>query len=185
MSDFLTSLRFVLVSMFVCCVAYPAVMLGFAHSTVPWKADGSMLVNDQGQIIGSALIAQNFTRPEYFWPRPSAVDFNASATGGSNLSPANAKLNERARVILSLHGSKQSGPIPADLVTTSGSGIDPHISMEAARFQLPRVAAARSLAAETVDVLISQNSEVPTFRVFGGQLVVNVLKLNLALDAAR
>lgn len=182
MKDLLTSLRLVLVSMVICCVAYPALLLAFAQTVVPFKADGSMLVSAQGVVIGSALIAQSFTRPEYFWPRPSAVDYNASATGGSNLSPANPKLADRAREIIERYGLQEGQRIPADLVTASGSGMDPHITFESARFQGPRVAAARGIGAERVERLIEQYTEDPTLRVFGGELVVNVLRLNMALD---
>ena len=185
MKDLTTSLRLVILSIFICCVIYPAAMLACGQTLAPWEADGSMLMNKRGEIIGSAQIAQNFTRPEYFWPRPSAVDYNASATGGSNLSPANPKLRERARDIIERYGLNEAQRIPADLVTTSGSGVDPHITLSAARFQLPRVAAARGLSWEQVETLILQNTAVPTLRVFGGAPVVNVLKLNLALDASQ
>lgn len=182
MKDLLTLLRLVILSMAVCCVAYPAAMLAFGQTVVPWKADGSMITDDQGRIIGSALIAQSFTQPEYFWPRPSAAGYDASATGGSNLSPANPELTERARQIMQQHGLTDGQRIPADLVTASGSGMDPHITLDAARFQLPRVAAARGLAHPEVERLMEAHAEVPTLRVFGGEPVVNVLRLNLALD---
>lgn len=182
MKDLLTSLRLVLVSMLVCCVVYPALMLLFAQAIVPSRADGSILTNLKGEVIGSAIIAQKFTRPEYFWPRPSAVDYNAGATGGSNLSPANPKVADRARGIIELYDLLEGQRIPADLVTTSGSGIDPHISVDAARFQTRRVAAARGLATDRVEGLIEQCTEAPILRVFGGEPVVNVLKLNVALD---
>ncbi len=182
MKDLMTSIRLVIVSMLVCCVVYPAALLAFGQIVVPWKANGSMLTNAQGQIIGSAQVAQNFTRPEYFWPRPSAVDYNAAATGGSNLSPANPDVTERAKATIERYGLKEGQRIPADLVTTSGSGIDPHITLEAARFQLPRVAAARGLGADKIEALIMQSTDVPTLRVLGGEPVVNVLRLNLALD---
>lgn len=182
MKDLLTSLRLVILSILVCCILYPAAMLAFGRIVVPWKADGSLIVDDQGRIVGSAQVAQNFTRPEYFWPRPSAVDYNAGATGGSNLSPANPKLTERAKNIIGRYALAEGRYIPADLVTASGSGIDPHITLEAARFQMPRVAASRNLSADEIERLIMQNAEVPTFRVFGGEPVINVLRLNLSLD---
>lgn len=185
MKDLLTSLRLVILSVLACCVIYPAAMLAFAQSVVPWKADGSMVTNDKGQVIGSALIAQNFARPEYFWSRPSAVDYNAGATGGSNLSPANPKVAERARGIIERYGLNEGQHIPADLVTTSGSGMDPHITIEAAQFQAQRVAVARGLPSGLVESLITQSTEAPTLRVFGGAPVVNVLKLNIALDASQ
>ncbi len=183
MKELLTSLRLVIVSIVVCCVAYPAAMLAFAQTIAPWKADGGMLTNEQGRIIGSAQIAQSFTRPEYFWPRPSAVNHDASATGGSNLSPANPAVSERAREIMDRHDLKEGQRIPADLVTASGSGMDPHITLEAARFQSPRVAAARGLSKEKVETLIESSAEVPALRVFGGKPLVNVLRLNVLLDS--
>ncbi|MEN6337184.1 MAG: potassium-transporting ATPase subunit KdpC [Phycisphaerales bacterium] len=182
MKDLLTSIRLVILSILVCCVVYPAAMLAFGQIVVPWKADGSLLMDDQGRVIGSAQIAQNFTRPEYFWPRPSAVDYNAAATGGSNLSPTNPKLKERAKGIIERYDLKEGERIPADLVTASGSGVDPHITLEAARFQLPRVAAARGLSEQKIESLIMENTEASALRAFGGRPVVNVLRLNLALD---
>ncbi len=182
MKNLLTSIRLVILSILVCCIVYPAVMLAWGQIVAPWKADGSLLTDDQGRIVGSAQMAQNFTRPEYFWPRPSAVDYNAAATGGSNLSPTNPKLAERARGLIERYGLKPDQRIPADLVTASGSGVDPHITLEAARFQLPRVAAARGLSEDKIEGLIRENTEAPALRVFGGRPVVNVLRLNLALD---
>lgn len=184
MKDLLTSLRLVIVSVFVCCVIYPAAMLAFGQVIVPWKANGSMIRDAQGRIVGSALIAQRFSRPEYFWPRPSAVDYDASGAGGSNLSPANPQLAERARRTIERYPIEAGQRIPADLVSASGSGLDPHITLEAARLQGPRVAAARHLLADEVEALIAQNTELPALRVVGGQPVVNVLRLNLALDRA-
>jgi len=182
MKVLLTSLRLVFVSMLICCVVYPSMMLAFAQTIVPHKANGSLLTNAQGKVIGSALIAQSFTRPEYFWPRPSAVDYNASASSGSNLSPANPRVADRARRIIERFGLAEGQRIPADLVTTSGSGMDPHITIEAARFQTPRVTGARGLSTTKVESLIEECTEISTLPVFGGERVVNVLKLNIALD---
>jgi K+-transporting ATPase ATPase C chain len=182
MKDLITTIRLVLSSIVVCCVIYPAVLLAFAQTVVPWKADGSMITNQQGQLIGSGQIAQNFSRPVYFWPRPSAVDYDASATGGSNLSPTNPALTDRAAATIEPYGMAEGQQIPAELVAASGSGLDPHITLEAARFQVRRVAAARGLTERPIEALIEQSTEVPTLRVFGGEPLVNVLKLNLALD---
>lgn len=182
MKDILTTIRLVILSMAVCGVVYPAVLLAFGQALVPWKADGSMIANEQGRIIGSAQIAQRFTRPEYFWPRPSAVDYHAAATGGSNLSPANPALTERAASAIAALGATDGQRVPADLVAASGSGVDPHITLAAARFQAPRVAAARGLSVDQVQQLVAEAVEVPTLRVFGGEPLVNVLQLNLALD---
>ena len=182
MQDILTTLRLVMLSLIVCCGLYPAVLLAFGQLVVPWKASGSLIRQDSGTILGSAQLAQAFTQPRYFWPRPSAVDYDASATGGSNLSPTHPLLTERAKALIGRYGLQEGQRIPADLVAASGSGMDPHITLEAARFQAPRVALARHLPLDHVYQLIAQNTEVPTLRVFGGEPVVNVLKLNIALD---
>ncbi len=182
MKEVLASIRLVILSMLVCSVVSPVFMLVFGQIVVPWKANGSLLTDEQGQIIGSARLAQGFTRPEYFWPRPSAVNYDAGATGGSNLSPASPRLADRAENVIKNYGREDGRRIPADLVTTSGSGMDPHITYEAARFQIPRVANARGWSKDTVEALILQNTEGPMLRVFGGKMLVNVLRLNLALD---
>jgi len=168
--------------MFVCCVLYTGAMLAFGQIIVPDKANGSMLKNADGNLIGSERIAQKFERPEYFWPRPSAVDYNASATGGSNKSPTNPDLTERAKETIAAYNLKEGERIPADLVAASGGGMDPHITQAAAKFQTPRVAAARGVSEARVAELIAENSEVPTLAIFGGERLVNVLKLNIALD---
>jgi potassium-transporting ATPase KdpC subunit len=183
MKDILTTLRLVMLSLIVCCVWYPAALLAFGQIVVPWKANGSLMRQDNGTILGSAQLAQAFTQPRYFWPRPSAVAYNASATGGSNLSPTHALLTERAQALIGRYGLRQGQRIPADLVAASGSGVDPHITLAAARFQAPRVASARHLPLDRVYQLIDQHTDVPTLRVFGGEPVVNVLRLNVALDA--
>lgn len=182
MRDILTTLKLILVSVIVCCVLYPAMLLAFAQLLVPWKANGSLVRSDDGAIVGSAQLAQAFTQPGYFWPRPSAVGCDASATGGSNLSPTNPRLTERAKETIERYGLEGGVRIPADLVAASGSGMDPHITIEAARFQAPRVSAARHLPMDTVTRLVEESREVLSLRVFGGEPVVNVLKLNLALD---
>jgi K+-transporting ATPase ATPase C chain len=181
MKDLLASVRLVLLSLLCCCVFYTAVILAFAQLVVPWKADGSMLTDAKGEVRGSSLIAQGFTRAEYFWPRPSAVDYNAGATGASNLSPTNPKLTERARATLARYDLAEGPRIPADLVAASGSGIDPHITLAAARFQIPRVASARGLRASDVQRLVEERA-IP---VLGGDPVVNVLELNLTIDKLR
>jgi potassium-transporting ATPase KdpC subunit len=183
MKDILATLRLVMLSLIVCCVLYPAALLAFGQIVVPWKADGSLMRYDNGKLLGSAPLAQAFTQPRYFWPRPSAVDYHASATGGSNLSPTHPLLTERAQALIGHYGLREGQRLPADLVAASGSGMDPHITLAAARFQAPRVASARHLPLDRVYQFIDQNTEVPTLRVFGGEPVVNVLKLNVALDA--
>ena len=177
-----TNARLVVATMFVCCVLYTLLILGIGQAFTPFSANGSLIYNAKGGLVGSAQIAQSFTEPEYFWPRPSAVDYNAAATGGSNLSPASRELRERAEKTIALYGATADNNIPADLVTASGAGVDPHITLAGAEYQLERVAAARGLDKDTVRRLIKEHVTVP-----GGPLtnapIVNVLELNLALDA--
>jgi K+-transporting ATPase ATPase C chain len=184
MRDLIASLRLVVFSILICCVVYPALLLAFAGVAAPRGAEGSLIVDSAGRIIGSESIAQGFTRPEYFWPRPSAVDYNATATGGSNLSPANPKITDRARGLIERYAPANGERVPADLVTASGSGMDPHISLAAARFQATRVAAARGRTVDEIEALLDQNTDVPSLEVFGGEPLVHVLRLNLALDRA-
>lgn len=176
----MTSGRIVLASMAICSLLYPLVILGIGRVFTPRTAEGSLVRNGLGEIIGSELLAQGFSRPEYLWPRPSAVDYNAAASGGSNLSPTSPNLGFRAQAIstgMSVIGEK----IPADLVTASGSGLDPHITLRAAEYQAARIAAARGLSVIAVQKIIREQAKRP-----GGALspepLVNVLLLNLALD---
>lgn len=182
MSDLLTSLRLFVLSLVICSAAYPAVILAFTAVAAPEKRQGSLLRDDEGTIVGSQLLAQNFTRPEYFWPRPSACDYNASATGGSNLSPTNAKIAERAIAIIGRYQPGEGELVPAELVLASGGGMDPHITLGAAEFQMARVAEARNLEEQEVRELIRQHTDSPTLAVLGGEPLVTVLELNLALD---
>lgn len=151
-------------------------------------ANGSLVVRD-GQVIGSRLIGQSFTSPRYFWSRPSATStpYDASASSGSNYGPLNADLKQAVEErVAALHASdpEQHAPIPVDLVTTSGSGLDPHISPASALWQVPRVARERKLDVEAVRKLVDEHVEGRTFGVFG-EPRVNVLELNLALDELR
>jgi K+-transporting ATPase ATPase C chain len=182
MTDFIVSLRLFLLSIIVCSAAYPAVMLGFASVAAPEARQGNLLRSEDGTIVGSRLIAQKFTRPEYFWPRPSACDYNASATAGSNLSPTNTKITDRAKEIIGQLKPAEGQLVPADLVTASGGGMDPHVTLSAAVFQIPRVAAARNLSVGRVVELVREHADSPTLTAFGGEPIVNVLESNLALD---
>jgi K+-transporting ATPase ATPase C chain len=167
---------------------YPALMTGFAQLAFPDKADGS-LIERNGQVVGSRLAAQAFTKPEYFHPRPSAVDYNAAGTSFANLGPTSpdlaAAVDERIQAILELeepyNPGLEVGDIPVDAVTTSASGIDPHISPANARLQSRRVADVRGLPLERVEELIEDATD-GRFIGFWGEPGVNVIELNLALD---
>ena len=171
-------------------VAYPVVFTGFSQLVFSDKADGSLIERD-GKVVGSKLAAQAFTKPEYFHPRPSATspEYNAAATTFANLGPTNPDLakavRERAQAILKLEGpynpGLQIGDIPVDAVTTSASGIDPHISPANARLQAARIAAVRGIPAERVAQLIDDNTDGRWLGIFG-EPAVNVLELNLSLD---
>jgi len=176
-----TSIRIVLVTMVICCLLYPLVVLGIGQTLTPNSANGSLVRNGRGEIVGSKLIAQKFDRPEYFWPRPSAVDYNAAAAGGSNLSPTNPELRERAKTLIASFKATAEDPIPADLVTASASGLDPNITLAAARYQAGRVAASRGLSKETLMELLDRYARRPG-GVLTPQPLVNVLLVNMALD---
>lgn len=170
-------------------LAYPFLTTGIASAVFPRQAAGSLIEQD-GKVVGSALIGQSFTSPQYFWGRPSAtapMPYNAAASGGSNLGPRNPALAEavQARIAaLKAADPDNAAPIPADLVTASGSGLDPHISPAAAAYQADRVARARNLQRSEVDALIQAHSATPWLGVLGSP-AVNVLTLNLALDKLR
>lgn len=164
-----------------CSVAYPAALLAFAVVANPSGAEGSLVRDDLGVVRGSVLIAQDFTQPAYLWPRPSAVSYDGGAAGGSNLSPAGQAFRDRVESDLERFPERQDQPVPVDLVTASGSGLDPHVSLEAARYQAARIAQARgATVADIEDLIASQSESVPGL---GAGVVVNVLKMNLALDA--
>jgi potassium-transporting ATPase KdpC subunit len=177
----LTSVRVVVFTMAVCCGLYTLLIYGIGQAITPHTAEGSLITDAQGKVIGSELIAQKFTRPEYFWPRPSASDYNAAGTAGSNLSPTNPKLRERALEIIGTIGATPENPVPADLVTASGGGLDPNITFEAARYQAKRVADARGLPEEQIIGLI-ENHALKTGGMLTPEPLVNVLILNIELD---
>jgi potassium-transporting ATPase KdpC subunit len=183
MASLITSIRLVMATMLICVVGYTLAVLGVAQ-LFPETARGSLITAADGRIIGSRLIAQNFTEPRYFWPRPSAAGkegYDATAAAGSNKSPTSADLTERARELIARYGATPEKPLPAELAAASGGGLDPHISVEAASYQADRVARTRDLPMSQVETLISQHAFVT-----GGLLtpdhLVNVLELNLALD---
>ncbi|MBB4953628.1 K+-transporting ATPase ATPase C chain [Agrobacterium vitis] len=168
-------------------IGYPLAMTGVAQTLMPAQANGSLIIRE-GTVIGSALIGQNFATDRYFWPRPSATSpdaYNAQASGGSNLGPTSAKLRDGvAANIKRLHDTGIEGPLPADAVMASGSGLDPDISPEFAKLQIARVAKARGLPQETVAALVDTITSTPLLG-FIGEPAVNVLKLNLSLDALK
>ena len=166
-------------------VFYPMAVTVLAQIIFPKQASGSLIYTAEGKPAGSALIGQPFSDPKYFWPRPSATadfPYNALASGGSNLGPTNKDLiNQVAERVKSFRESSIRGPLPADLVTASGSGLDPHISADGAILQIPRIARERHLPEEKIKALVQNHLEGRQFGFFGVQRV-NVLKLNLALD---
>jgi K+-transporting ATPase ATPase C chain len=170
-------------------VLYPLAVTGLAQAFFPWQANGS-LIERNGQLIGSELIGQAFDDPRYFWGRPSATapfPYNAAASSGSNLGPTNPALEEAVkRRIDALHTADPGNtlPVPVDLVTASGSGLDPNISVAAALYQVPRVARQRNLSEEQVRALVNKYTEGRQFG-FLGEPRVNALMLNMALDEIR
>lgn len=177
-------------------LVYPLVITGIAGAIFPFEAQGSLLTGPDGRVLGSALIGQQFTEDKYFHGRPSAtvaqdpadpdktigMPYNAANSGGSNLGPTNRSLAERVTAdVERLRNENPSAPVPVDLVTTSGSGLDPDISPAAAHFQVPRVARARGLSEDQVRQLVDEHTG-GRFLGFIGERHVNVLQLNLALD---
>lgn len=185
-SQILPGLRLKLFMTILLGVVYPLVITGICQAVFPHQANGSLLAPG-GKVIGSELIGQNFTKPEYFQPRPSAAGndgYDATASGGSNLGPTNRKLIDRVTASIERFrkdNPDHRGPIPADLLTSSASGLDPHISPASAEAQAPRVAKARGVSLEQMTRLIAQHTESPDLGLLG-EPRVNVLTLNVALD---
>ncbi|MBH1943486.1 potassium-transporting ATPase subunit KdpC [Erythrobacter sp. YJ-T3-07] len=180
MNYVLPSLRLWLVTILVCVIGYAGLILAFAQTIAPYQANGSIVEVD-GQAVGSELIAQDFSSPRYFWPRPSAAAYDGLGAAGSNLSPTSADLAARAVETVARYGATAENPVPADLVAASGGGLDPHISLDGALYQADRVAAARGLDPARVRDLIEQEAAAPG-AIFAPERIVNVLQLNLALD---
>lgn len=180
MQYLIPSLRLWLVTMLVCVAGYTGLVLAFAQGLAPYQAGGSIIAVE-GRAVGSALVAQDFTSPRYFWPRPSAASYNAMGAAGSNLAPTSEKLAARAAETVARYGATAANPVPADLVAASGGGLDPHISLAGALYQVDRVAAARGLSPAAVKQLVERKA-VSVDGSFAPERIVNVLELNLALD---
>jgi len=174
----------------VCCGIYPLIVFGIAQAAFHDKANGSLIVDKDGTVRGSKLLGQPFAGEKYFHPRPSAAGngYDAANSGGSNLGPTSQKLNdaikERIEAYRKENGLKEIDSVPADAVTASVSGLDPHITVRNAALQLARVAKARSLSEGKLWTLITQNADRADFGILG-EPGVNVLRLNLALDSLR
>ena len=177
-----------LVLAIVCCGLYPLVVFGISQALFYEKANGSLILDKDGSVRGSKLLAQGFTADKYFHPRPSAAGngYDAASSGGSNLGPTSQKLNDtikdRVDAYRKENGLNADESVPADAVTASGSGLDPHISLRNAELQTPRVAKARGLSEEKIRELVQQNTNGRDLGIFG-EPGVNVLELNLALDS--
>jgi K+-transporting ATPase ATPase C chain len=181
------AVRTTIVTLALTGLVYPFVMTGLAQMLFPWRANGSLVTDEKGQVVGSELIAQGFVNPAYFQPRPSAAGekgYDATSSSGSNLGPTSKKLQDRIKDDLKRlkeENPDAAGSVPAELVTTSGSGLDPDLSPAAMFWQVPRVAKARGVTTERVKAVVDSNIEGRTFGVLG-EPRVNVLLVNLALD---
>jgi K+-transporting ATPase ATPase C chain len=184
MNNLITSFLFVIIFTVILGLAYPLAVWVTAQVLFPFQAYGSLIKNSDGVIIGSELIGQQFSGKKYFHSRPSSAgnSYDATASGGSNLAPTSARLIERVNGdVEKLIEDNLGAKIPADLLTTSASGLDPHISPAAAEYQIPRIARERQISEEKVRELVTRYTEGRQFGILGERRV-NVLKINLALD---
>ena len=186
MKEIRPALCMLLLFTFICGGLYPIAITGLAQLLFPAQADGSLIAEPSGRVVGSSLIGQPFSDPKYLWPRPSATaDFayNPMASGGSNVSPASRTHQKTVEKRLGrLHASGVKGPVAADQVQASGSGLDPHVSPQAAAVQIRRIAQARGLGEDRVASIVAAHLEGRQFG-FLGALRINVLAVNLELDA--
>ena len=180
------AIRFTFVTMLLFGGIYPLVVWGIGRVVFADQAQGSLVARGDGTIVGSRLIAQKFTAPRYFHPRPSAVDYNAASTGGSNYGPSSSdqlKVVRDRRAAAMKEENLRASAVPLEMVTAGGAGLDPHIPPEAADLQVARIAAARGVTADRVRDIVRAHVEPPVWG-FVGRPRVNVLELNLALDRA-
>ncbi|TDQ40496.1 potassium-transporting ATPase subunit KdpC [Aureibacillus halotolerans] len=181
-----SALRFSLVGMIICGLLYPLGMTAIGQGLFHKKAEGQLIYNEEGNVIGSALIGQQFTEPGYFHGRPSSIEYNAGSSGSPNFAPSNPALVERINA--SIEQWEQENPnvpiedVPQELLTNSASGLDPHISEASALVQVPRVSEATGLSEETLQELITANTQGPSLGLFG-EAGVNVLELNIDIKA--
>jgi K+-transporting ATPase ATPase C chain len=194
MKEFFSHIRGAIVSTVVLavvsCGLYPLIVFGISQTLFHEKANGSLIVDPDGTVRGSKLLGQGFTDPKYFHPRPSAAGngYDAASSGGSNLGPTSQKLNDAIKERIAAYrvenGLSDSQSVPADAVTASGSGLDPHISLQNAELQLPRVAKARGVSEDKLLEVVRQHTDGRDFGILG-ESGVNVLQLNRALDQQR
>ena len=185
MKNLITAFLMTIVTTVLLGLIYPLVVTGLAQVIFPDNANGQLIKNSDGIVIGSRLIGQPFPSPGYFRSRPSAAAYDAGASTGSNLGPTNQKLIDRVKAdVERLQAENPGKPVPVDLVTTSGSGLDPHISPAAAEFQVPRVARERGISETELRNIVVAHTEGRQFGVLG-EPRVNVLELNLDLDNKR
>ena len=181
---FVKPLRAILVMTILCGLIYPLAMTGLCQALFPYQANGSIIEHD-GKVIGSAIIGQEFKDDKYFSGRPSANEYNAADSAGTNYGAINKELKkqveERAAAVRAKYGLLPTEKVPSDMVTNAAAGSDPHLSPDSIRMQVDRVAQARNMDKSVVLKLVEQNTEYPSFG-FIGEARVNVLKLNLALD---
>ncbi|MGE7601552.1 potassium-transporting ATPase subunit KdpC [Peribacillus sp. NPDC097675] len=184
----LKNIRVVLVLLFICGMAYPLLITGLSQVLMPAQAEGSLIKNDKGQMIGSELIGQSFEGPGYFHGRISSISYDAAGSGSLNYSQSNEEMIKRTEKemagFLKENPSIKKEEIPSDLMTNSGSGLDPNISLKGALVQVPRIAKERGLPEKTVYRLVDDQTENRSFGIFGVPHI-NVLKLNIALDEVK
>ncbi|MFJ7754594.1 potassium-transporting ATPase subunit KdpC [Peribacillus muralis] len=181
----LKNLRLVFVLLLICGVAYPVLMTGLAQLTMPAKAEGSLIKDQSGKLIGSEMIGQSFQDPRYFQGRVSSIEYDAANSGTLNYSPSNEELIDRTKKDISKfleeNPTVDKADIPSDLMTNSGSGLDPNISPDSAKVQVPRIAHERELTIEKVYLLVKKYTRSRSMGLFG-EPRINVLELNMALD---